>query len=332
MNINEFVEEIWGEHGISLFPKQKEILNKFYDGNYRELVLALGRRSGKDFLSTILALYETKKLLDLGDPFGYYKLARGNPIFIMLISCSTDQSRILFAEFRESLNRFPELLDRVGHMEAEKIHFLTDHDKEQLKKKGKNAKIKGSVIVMAAGTKSECLLGKRIYTLIFSEVSSYTNPDRVYNALCPATADFINPDTGRLDSKIISVSSPRPEDEMLPKLYYGAEFNDNRLAFNLPTWVVNPSFSEEFLRKEFKFMSDDEFSAEFGAEFLPNSDNETVSIRLSGSMINTLKRMSREIAYKENRDYTYVDAIRSSIKDKIAKYASYKELESQLAK
>ncbi len=332
MNINEFVEEVWGKHGISLFPKQKEILNEFYDGKYRELVLALGRRSGKDFLSTIFALYETKKLLDLSDPFKHYQMAHGNPIFIMLISCSTDQSRILFTEFKECLYRFPELSDRVGHMETDRIHFLTDHDKEQLKKKGKGAKTKGSVIVMAGGSKSECLLGKRIYTLIFSEVSSYTNPERIYAALTPATADFRNPETDRLDSKILSVSSPRPEDEMLPKLYYGAEFNDNRLAFNLPTWVVNPSFSEAFLRKQFKFMSDDEFSEEFGAEFLPNSDNETVSIRLSGSTINTLKRMSREIAYKENRDYTYINAIRSAVKDKIAKYTSYKELESQLGK
>lgn len=329
MSIDKFVEEGWGKRGISLYPKQKQILNEFYDGKYRELVAVLGRRSGKDFLSTIIALYETKKLLDLNDPFEYYELAPGNPVFIMLISCSSDQSRIIFTEFKECLHQFPKMQERVGYVEADRIYFLTDHDIEKNKNRSKGAsKIKGSVIVMATGCKAESLLGKRTYTLIFGEVSSYTNPSRVYNMLCPATADFKNPGTGRLDSKIITISSPRPEDEMLPKLYYGAEFNDSRLAFNLPTWIVNPSFSEKYLRNEFKFMSDDEFAVEFGAEFLSNSDNETVSIRLSGSMINTLKRMSREIAYKENRDYTYINAIRSAIKDKIRKYTSSKELES----
>ena len=66
-------------------------------------------------------------------------------------------------------------------------------------------------------------------------------------------------------------------------------------------------------------MSDEEFAVQFGAEFLPEMKNETISIRLPGAIINTLKRLSREIAFKEDKDYTYIDLIRSAINNEIAK-------------
>ena len=45
--------------GLKLFPKQAEIVQKFYNGPYNELVLVAGMRSGKTTTAAYLSTYET---------------------------------------------------------------------------------------------------------------------------------------------------------------------------------------------------------------------------------------------------------------------------------
>jgi len=40
------------------YPKQAEILERFYEGNYSELVLVAGMTFDKTFLAILIALYE----------------------------------------------------------------------------------------------------------------------------------------------------------------------------------------------------------------------------------------------------------------------------------
>jgi hypothetical protein len=50
-------------------------------------------------------------------------------------------------------------------------------------------------------------------------------------------------------------------------LYSQTPDAETRLAFKLPTWKVHINYNHDKLRKEFKFMSENEFGMEFGAEF-----------------------------------------------------------------
>ena len=271
--------------------KMDNVLEKYHSGNlFRELVLVLGRRGSKDFLVSLIALYEVMRLLEIptGSPFKHYKIAEGNPIFILTVATSSDQAKILFTEIKEKMTSSEYFVDKVGHMESDKIHLLTPEDKikqKQIEEKGfENAasKIKGSVVIMSGHSNSESLLGKRIFGLLLDEVASFkttsgaTSGDRIYSALTPSTADFVR-FTGEkdangkpiriTDSKIVSISSPRSEEGMLFKLWNETAITPNRLAFRLPTWKVNALQDEDTLRAEFKFMSPSEFSMEFGAEF-----------------------------------------------------------------
>ena len=299
--------------GIELFPMQKIILKTFYRGQpgnekleldekelkhlyklslynavekyhsgnlFRELVLVLGRRAGKDFVSSLIALYEVMRLLEIptGSPFKYYKIAEGNPIFILTVATSSDQAKILFTEIKEKMTSSEYFVDKVGHMEADKIHLLTPEDKQTISD--------GSIVIMTSSVNSKEILGKRIFTLLLNEVSSYKTVetlngamtgDKVYAVLCPSTADFVrvtgekdvNGNPVRItDSKIISISSPRSEEGMLFKLWNETAITPNRLSFKLPTWGVNPLQDEKKLRDEFKFMSHNEFDMEFGANFV----------------------------------------------------------------
>lgn len=287
---NEKLELTEEETQLLFENKLDYVLTKYNSGNlFRELVLVLGRRSGKDFLVSLMALYEAMRLLEMpeGSPFKYYKLAEGNPIFILTVAISADQAGILFTEIKAKMMTSEYFQGKIGSVELGKISLMTPEDKEKqeiLYSKGLDnaaSKIKGSVVIMSGHSNSESLLGKRIYALLLDEVASFkssggkTSGDRIYSALGPATSDFLRKigvdedgeDITVRDSKIISISSPRSEEGMLFKLYNDAAQTDTRLTFRLPTWKVNLPQKEESLRSEFKFMSVNEFNMEFGAEF-----------------------------------------------------------------
>lgn len=304
--IKNFCDDICSARNVKMYPVQEDILNQFYAGDYRELVAVLGRRGGKDFLLTLIAAYQTIQLLELENPYDYYGLASGNPIYNMVIAASSDQARILFTELKEIVFLTDRLKNRIDKIETKK-----ESDGIRFKTAG------GVPVVLSVHScKSENTLGKRIYTLLISDLAREVDGWRIYSTLGPSTADFVNPKTGKLDSKIVTISSPNGS---IHKLYSTAEMHDNRLAVKYATWEISEMWTESQLKKEFKFMSDEEFAVEFGAEFLTDMKNETISFRLSGATVNTLKRLSREIAFKEDKDYTYIDLIRSSIRNEITR-------------
>ena len=265
-----------------------QVSDKSYEQNFTANNF-LVHNSGKDFMVSLMALYEAMRLLEMpgGSPTKYYKIAEGNPIYILTIATSADQAKILFTEIKEKMFSSDYFHDKIGSSEADRISLLTPNDKKRQVKMtsvgldNAASKIKGSIVIMSGHSNSEGLLGKRIYALLLDEVAAFkttggaTSGDRIYSALAPATADFKRiigkKEDGSpkavTDSKIISISSPRSEEGMLFKLYNDAGSVPARLAFKLPTWKVNIPLSEDDLRAEFKFMSVNDFNMEFGAEF-----------------------------------------------------------------
>ncbi len=145
------------------------VLEKYHSDNlFRELVLVLGRRSGKDFMVSLIALYETMRLLEMpgGSPFVYYEnIAEGNPIYILTVATSADQAGILFQEIKEKMTSSEYFRDKIGKVEAQQISLTTPGDKEKQKRLIKQgltnaaSKIKGSIVIMSGHSNSESLLG-----------------------------------------------------------------------------------------------------------------------------------------------------------------------------
>jgi len=278
----------------------------------------ISHNSGKDFMVSLIALYEAMKLLEIqgGCPYKYYNLAPGNPIYILTVATSSDQARILFTEIKEKMNMCDYFRDKVGHIEADRLWLRTPEDRKrnkQLSEQGlDSAMTKGSVVIMSGHSNSDSLLGKSYYTLLFDEVASFkttgsaSSGERLYSALGPGMAAFnkqlwvdddgthtIRPkgknaqplldsnqqQSRRLDAKIISISSPRAEEGIFFKLYNDAGSTSSRLAFKLPTWKVNEGITEEMLRKENRYMSANEFLMEFGAEFSGTAGEKFIADR-----------------------------------------------------
>ncbi len=306
-------EEYLAKNGIQLFPKQQEIIDDFYGGNYRELVAVLGRRSGKDMIATAIALRELEHLLSFENPFKHYKLAEGNPIYILVVSASNAQASSFLQQIKKIALTTQGLKNRlVVDNNPYRLYFLTDANIKE------NTTDSPGLAVMSVCHTYGDILGKRAFTLIFNELAHFLRfntfaGNRTYSALSPSITDFP-------DSKIISLSTPRQEGELFHKLYVEADDISHRIAVRYPSWEMNPNLSKESLREEFQFKSDRDFNMEFGAEFLPDTGNKTISMRLPSLTINRLKKIAREHSFKENRDVAYTDIIRCAIEQHMVYY------------
>jgi len=300
-DINLTEEELSLCKNLGLVDSERgNVLDKYYNKViFRELVLVWGRRASKDFVSSIIALYEAMKLLEApgGDPYGYYNIAADNPITVLTVANSSGQAEVAFNEIRGKLlssSYFNDKYVKEG-LSHDSICLLTPKDKEENREfleRDMGLKTRGSIVVEVGHSNSATLLGKKCFVLILDEVASYktsggsASADRIYSALTPTIADFFREESvldkngktkldenGKTvsnivyDGKIISISSPRAKEGKLWDLFSQAHLYDSRLACRLPTWDVMPERTRISLKKEFKTMNEEEFEMEFGAEF-----------------------------------------------------------------
>jgi hypothetical protein len=271
--------------------EQGDLLKKYESGNlFQELVLVWGRRSGKDFVISILALYEAMRLIETpgGDPHALYGLSTGAPFTIITIANSSKQAEILFQEMKDKVLKSAYFSDKISPegILQDTMFIMTPADRrrnEEMKARGLPTS-PGSVVIRAGHSNSDTLAGIGCYCLMLDEIGLYkqtpgsSGGEAIYRTLAPATATYVRMekyideagverDKHIYDGKIICISSPRGKEGVLYDLFRTSPTVPQRLSLRLPTWVVNTRQSHDGLRNMFSQMHDDEFNMEFGAEF-----------------------------------------------------------------
>lgn len=210
--------------------------------NYTQTVGILGRRTGKDFLLSIIAAYEAYKLVELGRPYEHYNIGTGSPITILMLSASAMQGRVLF---NEVLNTIRNSSYFKNCWKSPRHGLITFKTKEV------------DVQIQVGTASGGGLIGTNCHTLLCSEMGAYTNQE-IVQTLTPAVVTF--------NGKTIIFSTPgRNGGDLLYTMY--AYPSPSRLSFALPTWVVNPSHSEAALRVVNPHMNGEAFMREYGATF-----------------------------------------------------------------
>ena len=254
--------------------------------------------SGKDFLCSIIALYEAMRLLEIpgGDPYRIYNLGSATPFTILTIANSSSQAKILFREIKDKVLQSEYFRDKIlpEGVTADGIHFLTPEDKkrnEDLTEKGFAPNL-GSIVVRSGHSNSDTLVGISCYVLLLDEIGLYKNTagassgDAIFNSLAPAVKTYVREvprvdktnkpildESGKqiidkiYDGKIICLSTPRGKEGIFYDLYYNHDEVDHRLICQAATWQVNPMQSKEGLMAAFPSMPEEKFRMEFGAEF-----------------------------------------------------------------
>jgi hypothetical protein len=255
----------------------------------RNLLLSIGRRSGKTTISAAFASYELYRLISLGNPQAYYGIPNGNRIQIISIATGKDQAALLFNEVTGHIAKCEWFKSYIVNNTAGGVLFRTPYDLQKYgpvtrHQDGKftSSNGKASLRLTFKAAISNSLRGAGNIMIILDEMAHFQAEGRssakdIYDSIVPSTMAFSPKDPndstkaiGPVEARIIGISSPLTKSGKFYDLYHfamsNAEGSDNWIAIKAPTWEVNPTAPGEFFRE--KYHEDPAiFMTEFGAEF-----------------------------------------------------------------
>ncbi len=248
------------------------------DGKTRhELILVIGRRSGKSALSALFAAYEIYKLLNRGHPQAYYGMPPGSEIRILCVANDKDQASIVYGDVQAHVEAVDYFKSSVANSTQTFMRFRTENDRKKFGQNGKSTIVSSFKSSIAKG-----LRGRGVICSILDEIGFFVDTGRssaeqIYRAINPALAQFSPKDKnnrhiplGPSDGRMILISSPDAREGFFFKQYQLAMSKDKGssdiLVIQAPTWEVNPTLSTEYYEKEY-FKDPKSFMTEHGAQF-----------------------------------------------------------------
>ena len=193
----DLVEIMGSEEGARYYEK--------YTKN--EIILQLGKGSGKDFVSTVACAYVVYKLLCLKDPARYFGKPSGDAIDIINVAINAQQAKnVFFKGFKTKIEKSPWF---AGKYEA-KVDSI-GFDK--------------SITVYSGHSERESHEGLNLLMAVLDEISGFATEvgtgndqgktaDNIYKAF-RGTVDSRFPDLG----KVVLLSFPRYQGDFISKRY-----------------------------------------------------------------------------------------------------------------
>lgn len=273
---------------------EKSYLKKLYDDGRcnigeviegkqrREMILSIGRRSGKTTISACIAAYETYKLIKLGDPQKYYGLPSSNNIQIISVATDKDQAGLLYQEVSGHYRNCAFFGPYTANNTLSYARFQTPEDVEKYGRYIENASAKATLKVTFRSCVAKGLRGAGNICVILDEVAHFTDKgqsgaEEVYNAVVPSTSAYSPKDPkdptkpiGEVDGRVILISSPLGRQGLFYNLFQigmrGGKASENMLCVQAPTWEVNPTVPAQEFEKHF-LKNSAVFFTEYGGEF-----------------------------------------------------------------
>ncbi len=256
-----------------------QIMNKLKN-KFQELVLIIGRRGTKSFLTVAIALYETYKLLSMYHPQKQLKLPDLQEIHIINVAKNENQARdSIFNPMKSLALASPFFQKHIGEPLALELKFLTSYDIQENERRAAKgiALLEGTIILLSGSSSASGLVGKTCWAIILDELAAMAgdNPNsgldkKLYSDLKPSISTFGG------DGKIICLSNPKGPFGKLFELYNTRLEIKNTLVLKLPTWNINANVDKLWLEEERK-KDPIEYNMQYGAEFGTNSEDPFLS-------------------------------------------------------
>jgi hypothetical protein len=296
---------------------RKQILDKCEKRfKFQELVLVLGRRSGKSFLVSAIALYELYRLIAMGHPQARYGLMEFDQITLLNVAKNEEQAKnAIFAKIKNTVLSSPFFQPYIGKDNELEMRFYTENDRRENDRRinqGMNP-FSGSLVLKCGSSSASGLVGLTCWCIIMDEIAAMAgdSPDSgvdyaLYNDLKPSLATF-----GR-DGKIMMLSNPKGPLGLLYDLHENRLDDPSTLIMRMPTWLSNPNIDKEYLEGE-KKKNPVEFQMQYGAEFGAASSDPMFSPDDIQRMFSSMSMVPR----KEKSDglyeyYCHLDPARTS--------------------
>lgn len=248
----------------------------------REMVLSVGRRSGKTLLTSCIIAYETYRLLIKGNPQAYYGSSQSNVIQLISVATDKDQAGLLYREASGHFNRCDFFKPYSANATQSFATFQTPFDIDRYGSYADNQKARYSINVTFRSCVAKGLRGGANILVALDEVAHFTDEgqssaDDVYQAVEPSTRTFSPKDPnnpsrpiGENEGRIILISSPLGKQGLFYKQFMlgftSGEAAKNMICVQAPTWEVNPTVPAGTF--EGSYLKDPRvFYTEFGAVF-----------------------------------------------------------------
>ncbi len=248
----------------------------------REMVLSVGRRSGKTLLTSCIIAYETYRLLVKTNPQAYYGSSQSNVIQLISVATDKDQAGLLYREASGHFNKCDFFRPYSANATQSFATFQTPFDIERYGSYADNPKARYSINVTFRSCVAKGLRGGANILVALDEVAHFTDEgqssaDDVYQAVEPSTRTFSPKDPknpskpiGENEGRIILISSPLGKQGLFYKQFSlgftSGEAAKNMICVQAPTWEVNPTVPAGTF--EGSYLKDPRiFYTEFGAVF-----------------------------------------------------------------
>jgi hypothetical protein len=196
-----------------------------------EVILQLGKGSGKDFTSTVACSYIVYKLLCLKDPARYFGKPSGDAIDIINVAINAQQAKnVFFKGFKTKIEKSPWFAGKFN-AKAESIEF--DH----------------SITVYSGHSERESHEGLNLILAVLDEISGFATEigtgndqgktaDNIYKAF-RASVDSRFPDLG----KVALLSFPRYPGDFISSRY-DAVIAEKEVVTKTHRFIMNPELPD----------------------------------------------------------------------------------------
>ena len=197
-----------------------------------EIILQLGKGSGKDFTSTVACAYIVYKLLCLKDPARYYGKPSGDAIDIINVAINAQQAKnVFFKGFKTKIEKSPWFAGKFNP-KAESIEF--DH----------------AITVYSGHSERESHEGLNLLVAVLDEISGFAQEvgtgndqgktaDNIYKAF-RASVDSRFPDLG----KVALLSFPRYPGDFISQRYDDV-IAEKEVVTKTHKFLMNPDLPED---------------------------------------------------------------------------------------
>ena len=232
------------EDVINILGEEKGIqyYNKY---TKNEIILQLGKGSGKDFVSTVACAYIVYKLLCLKDPAKYFGKPSGDAIDLINVAINAQQAKnVFFKGFKSKSERSPWFIGKY-YAKADSVEF----DK--------------SITVYSGHSERESHEGLNLLLAVLDEISGFASEvntgneqgktaDNIYKAF-RGSVDSRFPDLG----KVVLLSFPRYPGDFISEKYDDV-IAEKEVIERTHKFTINPLLPEDSPDNSFEISWDED--------------------------------------------------------------------------